>query len=67
MTSCPRDDGLVVTEHVVIPREGFLSRFLEARCLNCGAIDDPMIRIYPKASRSLQSADSPRHRYTLAH
>ena len=67
MTSCQRGEGLVVTENLVVPREGSLSGFLEARSLNCGAIDDPLIHINRLAFGSLKSAGSPRHRYTVAH
>ncbi len=42
--NCSRCDGLFVTEYIVDPREGPLSGFHGRRCLNCGAIDDDVIR-----------------------
>ena len=62
MMTCPRCDGLVVSEYLLDPREGSLSGFHAARCVNCGAIHDNVIRTNQRVPPSLGRVRSPRHR-----
>lgn len=60
--NCPRCDGLVIKEHIRDPQEGPLSGFRASRCLNCGAINDDVIRMNQRLSPSLKRFPSPRRR-----
>lgn len=51
--NCSRCGGLFVTEYIVDPREGPLSGFYGRRCLNCGAIDDDVIRTNRRVALSI--------------
>jgi len=42
--NCPRCGGLLIDEYMVDPLEGSLSGFHGWRCVNCGAINDDVIR-----------------------
>jgi hypothetical protein len=57
--TCPRCDGLLVSEYLLNPREGSLSGFHGSRCLNCGAIHDDVIRLNRRLPPSQKRVRSP--------
>jgi hypothetical protein len=57
--TCPRCDGLLVSEYLLNPREGSLSGFHGSRCLNCGAIHDDVICLNQRLPPSLKRVRSP--------
>ena len=56
--TCRRCDGLVVTEHIADPLEGAHFAFDGWRCLNCGAIDDHVIRANRLASLAVTACQT---------